>query len=378
MSESKPIGGKIFTGAFAVAFLFALIGGWFLIQRFVHGLGAVTNMSDGYPWGIWITYDVVVGTAIGCGGFAMAILVYILNKGQYHPLVRSAVMTSVFGYTMAAFSVFFDIGRYWNMHHTLLPSYWNSSSVLLEVALCIALYVAVLWIEFSPAVLEKGGGPQASKGINKIMFIFIALGILLPLMHQSSLGTLMVISGYKLSPLWQTPLLPLLFLITAITMGYSITIFESFVSSLALKRPLEMPLVGKLSGLIPGLIMVYLVIRWGDLIARGAIGVAFGGGWKMVMFWIENILYILPVVMLLPKANREKAGTVSFAAFSMLLAGAVYRFNTYLVGYNPAPGWSYFPAVPEIFITLGIVAVEVMAYLILVKALPVLPKPEHA
>jgi Ni/Fe-hydrogenase subunit HybB-like protein len=378
MSESKPIGGKIFTGAFAVAFLFALIGGWFLIQRFVHGLGAVTNMSDGYPWGIWITYDVVIGTALGCGGFAMAILVYILNKGQYHPLVRSALMTSVFGYTLAAVSVFIDIGRYWNMHNVMLPPYWNLDSVLLEVALCIALYVAVLWIEFSPAFLEKGGGPQASRGINKIMFIFIGLGVLLPLMHQSSLGTLMVISGHKLSPLWQTPLLPLLFLITAITMGYSITIFESFLSSLVLKRPLEMPMVGRLSGLIPGLLIVYLVIRWGDLIARGGVGGAFGGGWQMLMFWIENILYILPVVMLLPKVNREKAGTVCFAAFSMLLAGAVYRFNTFLVGYSPAPGWSYFPAAPEILITLGIVAVEVMAYLIFVKALPVLPKAEHA
>ncbi len=378
MSESKPLGGKIFTGTFAVAFLVALVGGWFLIQRFVHGIGAVSNMSDGYPWGIWITYDVVIGTALGCGGFAMAILVYILNKGQYHPLVRSALLTSVFGYTLAAFSVFFDIGRYWNMHHVLLPNFWNTSSVLLEVALCIALYVAVLWIEFSPAVLEKGGGPQASRGVNKIMFIFIGLGVLLPLMHQSSLGTLMVISGSKLSPLWQTPLLPLLFLFTAIAMGYSITIFESFLSSVAFKRPLEMPMVGRLSGLIPGLLIVYLLIRWGDLIARGAIGDAFGGGWKSAMFVVENVLYIVPVVLLMPRVNREKAATVCTAAFSMLLAGAVYRFNTYLVGFSPAPGWSYFPAVPEIFITLGIMAAEVMAYLIFVKTFPVLPKPEHA
>jgi Ni/Fe-hydrogenase subunit HybB-like protein len=210
------------------------------------------------------------------------------------------------------------------------------------------------------------------------MFIFIALGVLLPTMHQSSLGTLMIISGYKLSPLWQTPLLPLLFLVTAVTMGYSITVFESFLSSLIFKRPLEMPMVGKLSGLIPGLLIVFLLLRWGDMIARGAIVNAFGMGWKPIMFWIENILYILPVIMLLPKGNREKAGTVCFAAFSMLMAGAVYRFNTFLVGFSPAPGWSYFPAAPEIFITLGIVAVEVMAYLIFVKALPVLPEPEHA
>lgn len=378
MSKHQAVGGKIFTGTFAGAFILALIGGWFLVQRFAQGLGAVTNMSDGYPWGIWITYDVVIGTALGCGGFAMAILVYILNKGEYHPLVRSAVLTSVFGYTLAAVSVFIDIGRYWNMHHVLLPQYWNFNSVLLEVALCIAVYVAVLWIEFSPALLEKGSGPAGSKGINKIMFIFIALGVLLPLMHQSSLGTLMVVAGYKLSPLWQTPFLPLLFIITAISMGYAVTVFESVLSSLAFGRPLEMPLIGRLSGVIPGLLIVYLALRFITLFLSGGAGALFGAGTKSIMFWVETLLYAAPVVMLLPKPNREKVSTVCLAAFLMLMAGAVYRFNTFLVGFSPGPGWSYFPAVPEIFITLGIVSVEIMGYLMFVKALPVLAEPEHA
>jgi Ni/Fe-hydrogenase subunit HybB-like protein len=378
MSESKPVGGKIFTSAFAVAFLFALVGGWFLVQRFAQGIGAVTGLSDGFPWGLWITFDVVVGTALGCGGFAMAILVYILNKGEYHPLVRSAIMTSLFGYTLAAVAVFIDIGRYWNMHHTLLPQYWNTSSVLLEVAVCIALYVAVLWIEFTPAFLEKGGGPQASKGINKVMFIFIALGVLLPTMHQSSLGTLMVISGYKLSPLWQTGLLPLLFLVTAVAMGYAVTAFESILSSVIFGRPLEMKLLSRLSGIIPALICFFLVLRVGDLVVRGAGGEAFGVGWKPFMFWVENLLFLVPAVLLASRSGRQHAETVCFAAFSLLLAGAVYRFNTYLVGFSPGPGWKYFPTAPEIFITLGIVSVEIMAYLIFVKALPVLPEPEHA
>ena len=83
-------------------------------------------------------------------------------------------------------------------------------------------------------------------------------------------------------------------------------------------------------------------------------------------------------VLLLPAANRHRPATLAYASLSMLLGGAVYRFNAYLVGFQPAPGWSYFPAAPEIFITLGIVAVEVMAYLIFVKTLPVLPEPEHA
>ena len=139
-------------------------------------------------------------------------------------------------------------------------------------------------------------------------------------------------------------------------MGYAVTAFESIVSSLIFKRPLEMGLLSKLSALIPGLLIVYLILRWGTLAAGGALGAAFGGGWKMIMFWIENLLFLIPLVLLLPKANRGKAQTVCLASFSMLLAGAVYRFNTFLVGFSPAPGWSYFPSAPEIFITLGIVA----------------------
>ena len=160
----KPVGGPLFSGMFALALALAGVGAYFLAQRFLHGIGAVSNMNDGYAWGVWITYDVLVGTALGCGGFAMALLVYVFNRGEYHPLVRSAVMTSLFGYTLAAVSVFIDIGRYWNMHHVLLPQYWNLSSALLEVALCIAAYVAVLWIEFSPSFLEAAKGPGGARG----------------------------------------------------------------------------------------------------------------------------------------------------------------------------------------------------------------------
>ena len=138
--KHAPVGGPLFTRMFAIALVFAGIGVWVLARRFMYGLGAVSNMSDGYPWGVWITYDVLVGTAIGCGGYAMALLVYILNKGEYHPLVRSAVMTSMFGYALAGFSIFVDIGRYWNMFNIFNPSLMNFNSVLLEVALCIAAY----------------------------------------------------------------------------------------------------------------------------------------------------------------------------------------------------------------------------------------------
>ena len=187
-----------------------------ILYRYVAGLGAVTNLSDGYPWGLWITYDVLVGTALGCGGYAMAILVYVFNRWEYHPVVRSAVLTSVFGYSLAGLAIFLDIGRYWNGYKLFLPWQVNFNSVLVEVALCIAAYVVVLWIELLPTILE--GYPSNAKAVatrqrlERWLPVIAAVGILLPTMHQSSLGTLMVIAGYKLSPLWQTqpaaPLLP--------------------------------------------------------------------------------------------------------------------------------------------------------------------------
>jgi Ni/Fe-hydrogenase subunit HybB-like protein len=376
MSEAKPVGGKVFTGPFLFFLVITLIGIFFLAKRFVFGIGAVTNMNDGFPWGIWITYDVVVGTAFACGGYSMALLVYIFNNGEYHPLVRPALLASVFGYTLAGVSVFIDIGRYWHIYNVFLPWFTNFNSILLEVALCIALYIAVLWIEFSPALIEAKTG--ANSKVNKVLIFFIALGILLPTMHQSSLGSLMILAGSKLSPLWWTPLLPLIFLISAITMGYTIVIFESTISAMGFKRPLETDLLGKLSLVIPILLVILLVVRFGDLLMRGQIGLAFAGDLQGNMFLLENILHIVPLVILASAANRKNAKMLFLAACSLMLGGLIYRFNTYLIGFNPGDGWHYFPAVGEQFITYAIISAEILLYMIFVRKLPVLPSHGQA
>jgi len=197
-------------------------------------------------------------------------------------------------------------------------------------------------------------------------------------MHQSSLGSLMLIAGKKLSPLWQTGFLPLLFLISAITMGYAIVIFESLYSSVGLKRPAETPILAKLSGIMPWLLGTYLVIRVLDLIIRGALGKAFAFNIQSLMFWIENALFVYPLVILLSAENRTKARPLFLSALSILLAGLVYRFNAFLVGFDPGNGWHYFPSFSEIMITFGIISFEIMAYLYIVRKFPVLPKAEHA
>ncbi len=378
MSETKAIGGKIFTKPFKILLVFAIIAVILIIKRLVFGLGSVTNLSDGYPWGLWIVYDVVTGTAIACGGYSMAMLVYIFNKGQYHPLVRSALMASMFGYTLAGLSIFIDVGRYWQLYNIFLPGFANVNSIMFEVAACIAAYVLVMWIEFSPALFEKPGKEKTLKRINGIMFIFIALGVLLPTMHQSSLGSLMIIAGHKLSPLWQTGFLPLLFLISAIMMGFGMVIFESLFSSVGLKRPLETSMISKLSTVIPKLLVAFLVIRFGDLLWRGEIGLMFNFNIKSIMFIVENLFFIYPLIILFSSEKRKQPKYLFLAAVSLVLAGSVYRFNAFLVGFSPGVGWHYFPSFSEIMITVGIISMEIMAYLIFIKKLPVLPDVKHA
>ncbi len=378
MSELKPVKGKIFTLPFFILLILSVIAIPFIVKRFMYGLGAVSNLSDGYPWGMWIVYDVVTGTAIACGGYAMAIMVYVFNKGQYHPLVRSALLASMFGYTLASVSIFFDVGRYWQMYNIFLPWYSNTNSVMFEVAACIATYVLIMWLEFSPAFFEKPGQEKTLKKINSVMFVFIALGVLLPTMHQSSLGSLMIIAGDKLSGLWQTGFLPLLFLISAIMMGFGMVIFESMFSSVHLERPLETSLLSKLSGVIPKLLIVFLIIRFGDLIFKGKLGLIFSFNLQSLMFVIENLLFIFPLVILSSQEKRERPRCLFISAASLVLAGAVYRFDTFLVGYNPGVNFQYFPSFAEIMITVGIISVEIMAYLIFIKTLPVLPEVKHA
>ena len=333
------------------------IGIALVIWRFFAGLGASTALSDGYPLGLWIALDVVVGTALACGGYAVALLVYIFNRGKYHPLVRPAILTSALGYTMAGLSVAIDLGRPWNMWKIpLFVRNWNLNSALLEVALCIMAYVTVLWIELSPALLPPS---RITRILDRALPWIIALGMLLPTMHQSSLGSLMLLAGPKLHPLWNTPLLPLLFLITCLAMGYAMVVFESSFSH---QRKTSM--LANLQKIAMWIGVAFVVLRFADLAWRGRLGLTMQLDLYGIVFWIETLLWLAPVLLL----SRSLLG----AAMCIALAGAMFRFDTYLVGFQPGPGWHYFPSVPEMFISIGLIAIEIAAYIAIVNRFPIL------
>ncbi|HEX8988954.1 MAG TPA: Ni/Fe-hydrogenase cytochrome b subunit [Rhodocyclaceae bacterium] len=369
-----PVGGSLLTPTTIVCGVLIAIMAAVLLVRLFFGLGAVTNINDGYPWGIWVVVDVVIGSAFACGGFSVAMLVYIFNRGEYHPLVRPALLGSLFGYTLAGAGVLFDLGRWWNFWHIFTPGYFNPNSVMFEVAACISLYILVMWVEFSPAFLEKLGMADTKKKLNKLLFFFIALGTLLPMMHQSSLGTLLVVMGIQIHPLWATPLEPLLYLLSAITMGYAVVLFESCVSALGYRRSIEMHLLTPLSKVMLAVLSAYLVVRLGDVVVRGAIVRAFSVSLEALMFWIETACFVAPLVLLSSEAKRRNPAKLFLAGVLLMAGGALLRLDGFLIAYETGDGFRYFPALPELMVTVGMFAVEVLGYIIITRRFPVLPR----
>jgi Ni/Fe-hydrogenase subunit HybB-like protein len=373
-----PVGGKLITPATFVAASLVALMGVVLIYRLFKGVGAVTNLNDGYPWGLWIAWDVVVGTALAGGGFSTALLVYILNRGEYHPLIRPALVASLLGYMQAGLSVFMDLGRWWDFWHIFMPRHVQVNSVLFEVALCIMAYIVILMLELTPVVLERLGWVQARKRMNRLLFIFVAIGVLLPMMHQSSLGTLLVVFGPQVHPLYQSKWLPILFLSSTIGMGYAAVTIEGAISSMGLKRPFEKDILGKLLQIGRALMVVYLVVRFGDLVYRGALGYAFQATLPAFTFWLENLLFTVPLWLLASPAQRARAKNLFLAAMAMALGGIVYRLSAFLVAYQTGSDWHYFPSLGELSVTVGLIAFEVLFIILAIRFLPILPAMKPA
>lgn len=375
-----PVGGQVFTRQFRWLLAVAGVGIAVLIWRLLFGLGSVTNLNNGYPWGIWIAFDVVVGTALGCGGYAVALLVYLLNKGEYHPLVRPAVLTSLLGYGLAIIAVAVDLGRYWDLWKVPIFFWQWSHSPQLEVAICVMLYNVVLLVELSPALWEKlQGSPnprraafatKALRFVNKGGVWIIALGVLLPTMHQSSLGTMMLLAGPRLHPLWFTPWLPFLFIISCLILGYGIVVCEASFAARAFGRPRETAMLGRLANVAKWCALFFVAFRIGETAWAGELGlIASPLGF---VFLAELAMHLAAAVMLMSPARRADPVWQVRAGIVLILAGVGFRLNTYLVAFNPGVNYRYFPAVPELLLSVGFVAAELAIYLWAVKTFPIL------
>ncbi len=388
-SIEQPLGGPVLTRGTLVALALAGAGAAVVMVRLFAGLGAVSAMTDGYPWGIWKPLNVVTFTGIGAGALGLALVTYVAGRGRYHPLVRSAVLTGAIAYTLAGASVVVDLVRWWNLWALFVPPWWNLSSVLLEVALCVLAYCAVLWIEVLPALFERwvAGPPSALQRVSarvlprlRALFPFIlAAAIVLPLMHQSSLGSLFIVAGTKLHPLWHSGWLPALFLLSCLAMGFGAVIVIDTLTHLVWRRARDPRLLSSLGLVMAALLLSFVALRLGDLAWSGALRVR---GWQGVLFLAELVLFAYPGLRLLGRSYRENKGLLFWAAQLALAAGALYRFDVYLVAFDPGAGWSYFPSAGELLFSAGLAGIGVAAYTVIVKRFPILsgvaPRPELA
>ena len=389
-----PVKHKYFTPGVFIILIIVLNGLVFLIGRFFFGLGAVTNLNDQYPWGLWIGVDVAAGVALAAGGFTTAALGHVMHREEYDAIVRPALLTAMLGYTFVAMGVFVDIGRWYFIWHPLIM--WNGSSALFEVGICVMIYMTVLYIEFLPVVAERFIGKVKlpgflsglnrlvdkvlrliESGLSKTMFIFIIAGVVLSTLHQSSLGTLMVIAGPKMHPLWQTPILPLLFLLSAISVGFPMVIFESLLASRSLGLKPEMHLLSKLGSMIAPLLGVYLAFKIGDMFIRETFVYLKEFNTASVMFTIELLFgVIIPLRMFLsPKVL--KSPLFLFIASALVVFGVLLnRINNFVVAYNPPySAQSYFPSFGEISVTIAFIAILILLYRFIVLNFPVISLP---
>jgi Ni/Fe-hydrogenase subunit HybB-like protein len=394
--KAGPLNKKFWTPGVYVLLVFMIAGAISILARFTGGLGYVTNLTDARPWGLWVGVDVATGVALAAGGFTTAALAHIFGRHYYEPITRPALLTAVLGYTFVVLGLLVDIGRSWAIWKPIFN--WNTNSVLFEVAMCVMVYLHVLYFEFFPIVAEQFKGrvnlPGILSGFNglidtilkvgdviigKIMWVLIILGVVLSCMHQSSLGSLMLIASTKMHPLWYTPILPLLFLTSAFAVGYPMVVFETTIATSSFKLDTEMSFLTPLTRITIFLLGTYMFLKLGDMLVRGTYVYLLDGTYQTNAFIVEIVLGVMvPWTMLLFKNVRKSRKGIFIAAAIIVFGVVLNRINVFIVGYKPPLTENgYFPAPGEIFVTLGLIATLMFVYRLVVTYLPVLQESKE-
>jgi Ni/Fe-hydrogenase subunit HybB-like protein len=356
---------------FSSALVLALSGITFL--RFTRGLGSVTNLTDSFPWGLWIGFDVLCGVGLAGGGFSVTATVHILHLKDFKPIVRPTVLTAFLGYGLVCVALFFDLGKPWNIWHPIIM--WNPHSVMFEVGWCVMLYTTVLSLEFSPVLLEKFRLERPLRIVRAITPLLVVLGVILSTLHQSSLGSLFLIFPHKVHPLWYSPILPVLFFITALAAGLGMTVVESWFSKRVFGKAIETHLLSRLSRVSVLVLGLYLALRFRDLVGRDALKELWPITPLSLMFFIEiGVGAVLPMILLASESFRRSPRRLAMAQGLVVLGFVFQRLNVSVTAVEAATGLSYTPSVPEFVFSMGLVAAGMWVFILACRYLPVFPE----
>ncbi len=352
-----------------VFYLLMAAGLYATYVRVDKGLGGATSLNDQFPWGLWIGFDVLCGVGLAAGGFTLAATVHIFNIERFKPILRPAILTAFLGYLLVILALMFDLGLPYRIWHPLVM--WNPHSVMFEVGWCVTLYTTVLALEFSPVVLERLHWNRALAWMRIVLIPLVILGVILSTLHQSSLGSLYLIVPHKLYPLWYTSLLPVFFFVSALCAGLAMTIFESWHSSRAFGKQLELSLLSNMGRLLAVLLSVYLTMRFLDLLHRGALSLLLQRRPETYLFLLEFALFAAPMFLLFRRSVYSRASALYGCAVMVLFGFVANRLNVSVTGMEAGSGVSYFPKWTEIAITFFIVALGFAIFRFAVQYLPI-------
>ena len=373
MTSGKEI--RMWTPNTLVLFCAILVGGGLAVWRLFSGLGAVTNLNDVYPWGFWLGFDVLGGVAMAAGGFIIAAAVYLFNWKKYKPIGRPAILTAFLGYLMAVAALFLDIGHPFRLWHPALM--WQVQSVLWVVAIHIILYTTTLAIESSPMLLERLGKTGLLKAVNGIMVGAVCFGVMLSTLHQSSLGAVFLITPAKMSPLWFSPFLPYMFLVSAIAMGLCMVSTESMLSGKVFNHHVDVEIYRGLARGTMITLSIYLALKL-ILLAMAGIPLAFDGSLEGNMYLLELGLGVVLPLALLRKARYRTEPRAILAVNIVVITGVLLnRMNVCMFSmqrYGASQGASYFPSLSELLVSLGVVCLGVFLFKMAAKHLPLFAK----
>lgn len=346
------------------------------VIRYIFGFGAMSNLSDGRGWGFWISFDLYCGVALAAGGFTLAAIVYIFRLEKFHSVIRPAILTAFLGYVLVILALMVDLGQPWFIWHIFVTP--NIHSPLFEVGICVVSYTIVLALEFSPVVWEKLKWNVPLKIIRAIQIPLVIAGIALSTLHQSSLGSMLLVMPVSINQLWYTPILPILFFFSAISVGPAMVMFESTLSGRAMGHKQSHEVMEGLGKMLPWLLGFYLMLKLGDLIVRGDIGLIFTEYPNNLLWWGEMIIgVVLPLILFLSKKFRASDGRLFFGATLVVIGLMFNRFNVSMFNQAIRPGYTYSPHWMEIALSVGIFSWAFLIIWLVHKYLPMASDGTH-
>ncbi|MGB9887174.1 MAG: NrfD/PsrC family molybdoenzyme membrane anchor subunit [Moorellales bacterium] len=349
-----------------------------ILYRLIFGLGAATNLNDAWPWGWWIAFDVLCGVALAAGGYTTALIVYVLHRRKFKPIARAALITSMLGYIIVVVGLFVEIGRWYNFWRPFLvyPGGWHS--VLFEVFWCVSCYTVVQILEFGHIFFEKVDYPPLKRLFDRVLPALLIIGVLLPTLHQSGLGSLYTAMIDRLDPLWWSLLLPVFFWTSSFFVGPAMCVVEGALAAKSYGHKLEVPVLSSLVRVSMVAMTVYLVLKVVDLGYRGHLGDLFAGttaGYLCLLELVGGVLVPL-ILYALPKVRTNPSGLI--AASALVVGGVVLnRFNVVFTGMAKAMGGWYFPAWTELIISAGLVSLAVLVYCFIAENFAIFSQQSH-